>query len=475
MGSNGDDDDDDDDDAEDENDDADDEEDKDADQDDNDDWDDDEDDESGEEDKSNAGTAGAQASTRTVIFRGEAPSGKAEAATVVIHEVADPDFGLFLWPSGEVLAHFLWYHRRHRRHRQLGLAPSHPGCEGGDSGGQPGNSPGGDPGGNDSHYGCVSGCRVLEIGAGVALPGLLAARLGARRVVLTDRADGHATLANINRAVASNSIFSRAGSGGGSGEGGNGDDNGGNGDDNGGGGCTSSMPRPEEAATASSTAAATSAGTAEEAAGAAARLRLLAGDSCPIEVRGLSWGCFDAEARGVLSGLSAAEAEVPPGVGGGGSSSGGGYGGGDDGDSSSAVQGNGEGDGDDDCGGFDVVLGADCFYSSESFDDVLATVHWVLHAPLPRGSLGPGAAQQPLDDCGSENGGGDDGGEFGREATCEGSSAKRQRTSAPRSSVPKRRFLATYQVRRPGPREPDTPPFMFARLRLPPFRSVLAA
>jgi hypothetical protein len=32
--------------------------------------------------------------------------------------------------------------------------------------------------------------------------------------------------------------------------------------------------------------------------------------------------------------------------------------------------------------GFDVVLGADCFYSSEAFDGVLATAHWILHRPV---------------------------------------------------------------------------------------------
>ena len=76
-------------------------------------------------------------------------------------------FGTFLWPSGELLAWYLW------------MNPD-----------------------------VVRGQVVIELGAGVGLPGLLAARLGAKRVSITDRADGVAALANVAEAVRANELSS---------------------------------------------------------------------------------------------------------------------------------------------------------------------------------------------------------------------------------------------------------------------------
>ena len=76
-------------------------------------------------------------------------------------------FGTFLWPSGELLAWYLW------------MNPD-----------------------------VVRGQVVIELGAGVGLPGLLAARLGAKRVSITDRADGVAALANVAAAVRANELSS---------------------------------------------------------------------------------------------------------------------------------------------------------------------------------------------------------------------------------------------------------------------------
>ncbi|CAN0504050.1 unnamed protein product, partial [Ectocarpus sp. 8 AP-2014] len=59
-----------------------------------------------------------------------------QAVRVVVHEVLSEDFGLFTWPSGVVLACLVWARRRE-----------------------------------------FDGASVVEIGAGTALPGLLAAKV----------------------------------------------------------------------------------------------------------------------------------------------------------------------------------------------------------------------------------------------------------------------------------------------------------
>ncbi|CAM9466224.1 unnamed protein product, partial [Hapterophycus canaliculatus] len=87
-----------------------------------------------------------------------------DAVRVVVHEVLSEDFGLFTWPSGVVLACLVWARRRE-----------------------------------------FAGVRVVEIGAGTALPGLLAAKLGAS-VVLTDREGAPWVLENMRGAVAANGL-----------------------------------------------------------------------------------------------------------------------------------------------------------------------------------------------------------------------------------------------------------------------------
>ncbi|CAL1589443.1 unnamed protein product [Knipowitschia caucasica] len=72
-----------------------------------------------------------------------------ESVTVTIPEVLDPEFGMYVWPCAVVLAQFVWKRRGALRNR-----------------------------------------TVLEIGAGVSLPGVLAARLGSR-VFLSDSAQLH--------------------------------------------------------------------------------------------------------------------------------------------------------------------------------------------------------------------------------------------------------------------------------------------
>ncbi|CAM9998266.1 unnamed protein product [Scytosiphon promiscuus] len=86
------------------------------------------------------------------------------AVRVVVHEVLSEDFGLFTWPSGVVLACLIWARRQE-----------------------------------------FAGVSVVEIGAGTALPGLLAAKLGAS-VVLTDREGAPWVLDNMRGAVAANGL-----------------------------------------------------------------------------------------------------------------------------------------------------------------------------------------------------------------------------------------------------------------------------
>lgn len=47
---------------------------------------------------------------------------------------------------------------------------------------------------------------VLELGAGTALPGLLCAKIGARKVYLSDEADQANTIKNITEAVRLNDL-----------------------------------------------------------------------------------------------------------------------------------------------------------------------------------------------------------------------------------------------------------------------------
>ncbi|ELT96889.1 hypothetical protein CAPTEDRAFT_120919 [Capitella teleta] len=67
-----------------------------------------------------------------------------DSITVLVPEVLDPSYGMYLWPCAPVLAQFIWFHRNH-----------------------------------------VKGKTILELGAGSSLPGIVAAKVGGH-VTLSD-------------------------------------------------------------------------------------------------------------------------------------------------------------------------------------------------------------------------------------------------------------------------------------------------
>eukprot|EP00897_Mesotaenium_endlicherianum_P004509 jgi/Mesen1/4086/ME000214S03268 len=75
------------------------------------------------------------------------------------------EYGSYTWPSSTVLAHYVWLHRRD-----------------------------------------FVGKHFLELGAGTGLPGILAAKLGAASVTLTDRPDHPHILDNLRSACALNNV-----------------------------------------------------------------------------------------------------------------------------------------------------------------------------------------------------------------------------------------------------------------------------
>eukprot|EP01127_Copromyxa_protea_P023991 TRINITY_DN9259_c0_g1_i1.p1 TRINITY_DN9259_c0_g1~~TRINITY_DN9259_c0_g1_i1.p1 ORF type:complete len:234 (-),score=28.58 TRINITY_DN9259_c0_g1_i1:58-759(-) len=85
-----------------------------------------------------------------------------ETITLKIQQVIEGDYGLYMWDSSKVLAEYLWQKRSQ-----------------------------------------FSGCRVLELGAGTGLPGILLAASGAN-VVLTDRHNGLRVLENLRSSVITN-------------------------------------------------------------------------------------------------------------------------------------------------------------------------------------------------------------------------------------------------------------------------------
>lgn len=70
-----------------------------------------------------------------------------EELTVIIPEILDPTYGMYVWPCSVVLAQYIWWHRKSIRNK-----------------------------------------TILELGAGTSLPGIVAAKCGAD-VVLSDSAD----------------------------------------------------------------------------------------------------------------------------------------------------------------------------------------------------------------------------------------------------------------------------------------------
>ncbi|XP_070836436.1 histone-arginine methyltransferase METTL23 isoform X1 [Chaetodon trifascialis] len=87
-----------------------------------------------------------------------------ESLCVSIPEVLDPQYGMYVWPCAVVLAQYLWTRRQELRHK-----------------------------------------TVLELGAGVSLPGVVAARCGAQ-VILSDSAKTPLCLENCRRSCEANGL-----------------------------------------------------------------------------------------------------------------------------------------------------------------------------------------------------------------------------------------------------------------------------
>ncbi|KAJ7372631.1 Methyltransferase-like protein 23 [Desmophyllum pertusum] len=87
---------------------------------------------------------------------------KGEKIQVRIPEIVDPQYGMFTWPAAPVLAQFIWHNREQ-----------------------------------------VKGKQVIEIGAGTALPGLVASLCGAN-VTLTDKEEFPECLENCRRSCCAN-------------------------------------------------------------------------------------------------------------------------------------------------------------------------------------------------------------------------------------------------------------------------------
>ncbi|CAJ1075621.1 methyltransferase-like protein 23 isoform X1 [Xyrichtys novacula] len=87
-----------------------------------------------------------------------------QSLLVSIPEVLDPQYGMYVWPCAVVLAQYLWMRREELRDK-----------------------------------------TVLELGAGVSLPGVVAAKCGAK-VILSDNAQTPLCLENCRRSCEANSL-----------------------------------------------------------------------------------------------------------------------------------------------------------------------------------------------------------------------------------------------------------------------------
>ncbi|KAM4662064.1 histone-arginine methyltransferase METTL23 [Discoglossus pictus] len=101
---------------------------------------------------------------REFVFLQDEDAGERAELRVSIPEVLDPQYGMYVWPCALVLAQYLWFRRR-----------------------------------------SLPGKRVLEVGAGVGLPGVLAAQCGAR-VILSDSSEVPQCLDNCRRSCQTNNI-----------------------------------------------------------------------------------------------------------------------------------------------------------------------------------------------------------------------------------------------------------------------------
>ncbi|KAM8945871.1 histone-arginine methyltransferase METTL23 [Pelodytes ibericus] len=105
-----------------------------------------------------------QIDIRKYSFRQEDESGEREELSLYIPEVLDSQYGMHVWPCALVLAQYLWFNRK-----------------------------------------VLQGKMILEVGAGVSLPGVLAAKCGAN-VVLSDSAEMPECLENCHRSCKQNNI-----------------------------------------------------------------------------------------------------------------------------------------------------------------------------------------------------------------------------------------------------------------------------
>ncbi|XP_041939102.1 methyltransferase-like protein 23 [Alosa sapidissima] len=97
-------------------------------------------------------------------FTFEENKGTLHSLTVSIPEVLDPQYGMYVWPCAVVLAQYVWTQQEEIQHK-----------------------------------------TVLELGAGVSLPGVVAARCGAA-VILSDSAELPRCLDNCRRSCEANGL-----------------------------------------------------------------------------------------------------------------------------------------------------------------------------------------------------------------------------------------------------------------------------
>ncbi|XP_044152108.1 methyltransferase-like protein 23 isoform X1 [Bufo gargarizans] len=105
--------------------------------------------------------------SREYVFLQDEGGGGAERSPELrlrIPEVLDSEYGMYVWPCAPVLAQYIWFHRA-----------------------------------------SVTGKRVLEVGAGVSLPGIVAAKCGAN-VILSDSVVLPQCLENCFRSCAQNNL-----------------------------------------------------------------------------------------------------------------------------------------------------------------------------------------------------------------------------------------------------------------------------
>lgn len=91
-------------------------------------------------------------------------AGNSELLTISCSEIMQEEYGLYVWPCSIVLAEYIWQHRLR-----------------------------------------FAGVRVVELGAGTALPGMVAAKVGAS-VVLTDREDQPQVFENMQKTCDLNQV-----------------------------------------------------------------------------------------------------------------------------------------------------------------------------------------------------------------------------------------------------------------------------